>query len=77
MQDNDKAIDTLFLDENNRFHHIIENLNSGLHSFYHAGEEQFMVLEANDSVMLRLNTLDFDESLVFSGKGAKKKQLSN
>ena len=70
--DNDKAIDTLFLDENNRFHHVIENLNSGLHSFYHGGEEQFMVLEANDSVMLRLNTLDFDESLVFSGKGAKK-----
>lgn len=70
--DNEKAIDTLFLDDNNRFHHVIENLNSGLHSFYHGGEEQFMILEANDSVMLRLNTLDFDESLVFSGNGAKK-----
>ena len=29
-----------------------------------------MVIEPNDSIMIRLNTLDFDESLVFTGQGA-------
>ena len=31
-----------------------------------------LLLEANDSIMFRLNTADFDESLVYSGSGAKK-----
>lgn len=65
-------IDTLFLDENNRFSYKIETLNPGLHSFYHGNENQIVVIEPNDSIMIRLNTLDFDESLVFSGSGSKK-----
>ena len=72
LYDNLAPIDTLYLDENNRFSRTIENLNSGLHSFIHGGEYQVLILEPNDSIMLRLNTLDFDESLVFTGKGAKK-----
>lgn len=31
-----------------------------------------ILLEPNDSIMFRLNTYDFDESLVFTGNGAKK-----
>jgi hypothetical protein len=72
LYDNLAPIDTLYLDENNRFSRSIENLNSGLHSFIHGGEYQVLILEPNDSIMLRLNTLDFDESIVFTGKGAKK-----
>ena len=30
------------------------------------------ILEPNDSIMFRLNTVEFDESLVFTGAGAKK-----
>lgn len=65
-------IDTLFLDENNRFSYKIETLDPGLHSFNHGNEYQIVIVEPNDSIMIRLNTIDFDESLVFSGPGSKK-----
>jgi hypothetical protein len=72
LYDNIAPIDTIYLDENNRFSRKIENLNSGLYSFVHGGEYQVIILEPSDSILLRLNTLDFDESLVFTGKGSKK-----
>ena len=65
-------IDTLYLDENNRFAYRVESLDPGLHSIVHGDEYQIIILEPNDSLMVRLNTLDFDESLVFSGMGSKK-----
>ena len=64
--------DTFSLNSNNRFLHKITNLESGLYSIKHGGEYQMMILEPNDSIMFRLNTYDFDESLVFTGNGAKK-----
>lgn len=67
-----KVVDSLHLDSNNRFIYKIENLHSGLYSFTHGGEYQLILLEPNDSVMFRLNTYDFDESLVFTGVGARK-----
>ena len=67
-----KVADTLTLDSNNRFIHKIENLKPGLHSIIHGGEYQMILLEPSDSIMFRLNTYDFDESLVFTGNGAKK-----
>jgi hypothetical protein len=72
LYDDVAPIDTIYLDENNRFSRKLENLNSGLHSFIHGGEYQIMILEPTDSILLRLNTLDFDESIVFTGKGSKK-----
>ena len=70
--DTDATIDTIYLDKSNRFLYKVEKLNPGLHSFVHGSEYQVVVLEPSDSVMIRLNTYDFDESLVFTGKGAKK-----
>lgn len=67
-----KIVDSMTLDANNRFIHKIENLQPGLYSITHGGEYQMLLLEASDSIMFRLNTYDFDESLVFTGKGAKK-----
>lgn len=67
-----KVTDTFDLDDNNRFIHKITNLQAGLYSIRHGGEYQMVLLEPNDSIMFRLNTFDFDESLVFTGKGAKK-----
>ncbi len=67
-----KVADTFVLDANNRFIHKITNLQSGLYSIRHGGEYQMVLLEPYDSIMFRLNTYDFDESLVFTGKGAKK-----
>ena len=68
----ESTIDTLFLDNENRFSYKVQSLNPGLHSFVHGSEYQVVVLEPNDSIMIRLNTYDFDESLVFTGRGAKK-----
>lgn len=65
-------IDTLKLDKNNRFLYKIENLNPGIYYFRHQPENQIVLLESGDSLHIRLNTIDFDESLVFTGKGAKK-----
>ncbi|GAA4270145.1 TlpA family protein disulfide reductase [Hyunsoonleella aestuarii] len=64
--------DTIILDGNNRFLYKIENLTEGLYTFRHGDEFQMVLLESQDSLLLRLNTLDFDESLVYSGRGAKK-----
>ena len=67
-----KISDTFALDANNRFIHKITNLESGLYSIRHGGEYQMVLLEPKDSIMFRLNTYDFDESLVFTGNGARK-----
>ena len=67
-----QKFDTLFLDTANRFFKKLENLQPGLYTFSHGGEYQMALLESKDSVMVRLNTVDFDESLVFTGDGAKK-----
>lgn len=72
LYDDSSPIDTVYLDKNNRFSYQIGAVSPGLHSFIHGGEYQVIILEPNDSIMLRLNTLDFDQSLVFTGRGAKK-----
>ncbi|MGA1227256.1 MAG: TlpA family protein disulfide reductase [Tamlana sp.] len=66
------VIDTVKLDGRNRFLYKIDNLNEGFYSFRHGGEYQMILLEPKDSILFRLNTLDFDESLVFTGEGDKK-----
>ncbi|NMH89947.1 TlpA family protein disulfide reductase [Flavivirga algicola] len=68
----EETIDTIKLDNRNRFLYKIHDLEEGLYSFRHGYEYQMILLEPKDSVLFRLNTLDFDESLVFTGKGAKK-----
>lgn len=70
-----KIIDTILLDKNNRFLKKFENLKEGYYYFNHGIESQYMYLEENDSLMLRLNTWDFDESLVFAGKGAERNNI--
>ncbi|GAA3580433.1 hypothetical protein [Snuella lapsa] len=71
-----EVIDTVRLDKNNRFIYKFDNLIPGLYSFSLQSSEgleyQTVLLEPNDSILFRLNTLDFDESLVYTGIGAKK-----
>ena len=66
------VIDTIKLDGNNRFIYKIKKLQTGFHTFRHGAEIQIVLLEPHDSIMFRLNTYEFDESLVFTGIGAKK-----
>ncbi|MBT8221631.1 MAG: transaldolase, partial [Eudoraea sp.] len=65
----DTPLDTAFLDMSNRFVMKLDSVSEGLHHFQHHPEEQYVYLEKGDSIQLRLNTINFDESLVFSGTG--------
>jgi len=65
-------VDTIRLDSENRFLSKIESTKSGFYGFSHGNEYQLILLEPNDSITIRVNTLDFDESLSFSGIGSKK-----
>ena len=71
----DKVIDTLFLGKDNKFLGKLENANEGLYHFTHGNENQYIYLEPKDSLMLRLNTWDFDESIVYAGKGAERNNI--
>ncbi|MFA5298155.1 MAG: hypothetical protein WC389_08115, partial [Lutibacter sp.] len=71
----EKVIDTLLLDENNRFLINFPSLKEGLYTFMHGTEFQYIYLEPSDSVLVRLNTWDFDHSLVFNGKGSAKNEF--
>ena len=65
----DEPLDTAYLDQFNRFTIELDSVVEGLHHFQHHPEEQYVYLEKGDSIQLRLNTINFDESLVFSGTG--------
>ncbi|MFD0797538.1 transaldolase [Maribacter chungangensis] len=62
-----EVIDSAKLDEANRFTFKLNSVDDGLYHFNHAPEFQYVYLEKGDSLLMRLNTLYFDESLVFSG----------
>ena len=66
-----KIIDTIVLDKKNRFAYQIKDIEPGLYNFWQGKEVQNVLIQPNDSLMLRLNTYDFDESLVYSGIGAR------
>jgi hypothetical protein len=51
---------------------VIDSVQDGLYNFNHLPEFQYILLEKKDSLVLRLNAVDFDESLVFTGKGSSK-----
>jgi len=64
---NEVVVDSAKLDKDNLFSFTIENVEEGLHHFDHTPELQYIYLEPGDSILIRLNTMAFDESLVFSG----------
>ena len=65
----DEPLDTAYLDQFNRFAIELDTIVDGLHHFLHHPEGQYVYLEKGDSIQLRLNTINFDESLVYSGIG--------
>ncbi|MFD2567883.1 hypothetical protein ACFSRZ_10905 [Pseudotenacibaculum haliotis] len=75
LYDNEVVLDTFYLNQNDVFLGEIPALNEGLYYFKHGNEHQYIYLEPQDSLLVRLNTWDFDESLVFSGKGAERNNL--
>lgn len=66
-----KILDTVYLDSRNKFSYKIDSAQSGLYLIQHRPETQNIYLTPGDSLLLRANTLAFDESLHFSGSGAE------
>ncbi len=71
---NNKVFDTVKLDGNNYFSYQFENPEKGIYFFNH-NEYQAVYIEPGDSILLRVNTIEFDESLSFSGQGGSKNNL--
>lgn len=69
---NDGITDTIALKKDATFLGKFKNLKEGLYYFKHGPELQYVFLEPSDSLLIRLNTWDFDESIVFSGRNANR-----
>lgn len=67
-----KVIDTIELDKNNRFFQKYDTLSAGMYTFKHDPEYQYIYFDKGDSLMIRLNTHEFDNSLTFCGRGDEK-----
>jgi hypothetical protein len=67
-----KVIDTIPLKPNNTFFIAFDSLTPGLYSFRHDPEYQYVYFEKNDSIMVRVNSKEFDESVMFCGRGDQK-----
>lgn len=70
----DRVLDTVKLDSNNFFRYKTDKIKAGLYSLKH-NETQVFYIEPGDSLLLNVNTMDFDESLAYSGKGASQNNL--
>ena len=74
LEKNDNIVDSIPLDAHNRFLYEFKDFESGLYRFVH-WEHQLLHIEPGDSIMIRVNTLEFDESLSFSGKGSERSRF--
>ena len=72
ITDHDTFVDTIPLKTDNTFLGSYKNFKEGLYYFKHGPEYQYVYIEPKDSILIRLNTWSFDESLVFSGDNAEK-----
>lgn len=72
---NNVIIDTIKIDSENNFIKNYNNLKEGLYTFKHGIEFQYIYFQPSDSILIRLNTWDFDESLVFNGRGSSKNEF--
>lgn len=67
-----KIVDSAKIDVNQKFRFLLDSIKIGLYTFKHGAEYQYLYLEPKDSLLIYLNTWDFDESLIFSGRGSAK-----
>lgn len=63
-------VDSISLKEDNTFSYKFNDPVSGIYTFQH-NEFQMFYLQPGDSLMVRVNTMSFDESLHYSGFGSK------
>jgi peroxiredoxin len=68
----DKVLDTIYLNDKNQFLKKFDSLTPGMYVFKYEPEFQYVYFDKNDSLMVRINPLTFDESIVFCGRGDEK-----
>lgn len=68
----DEIIDSIPLNKDNTFFIKFDSLSPGLYTFKHDPEYQYVYFDKNDSLMVHVNSKDFDESVVFCGRGDEK-----
>lgn len=64
-------LDTLILDHQKKFGYRIEDAEAGIYCLKNGPEKQIFYLKPGDSILIRANSTDFDESLHFSGRGGE------
>jgi len=69
---NNIKIDSIELDTDNKFFKQINNVDSGIYRIEHLPEYQNILVDKGDSIWIRVNGEDFNESLSFSGIGSSK-----
>ena len=69
---NNIKIDSIELDADNKFFKQINNVDSGIYRIEHLPEYQNILVDKGDSIWIRVNGEDFNESLSFSGIGSSK-----
>jgi hypothetical protein len=67
-------LDTVKLDSHNFFLYKTDKIKPGLYSLKH-NETQVFYIEPGDSLLMNVNTMDFDESLAYSGRGGEQNNL--
>lgn len=68
----DQVLDTLKLKKDNTFFIKFDSLEPGLYTFKNTPEFQYVYFDKNDSIMVTINSKEFDESIVFCGRGDEK-----
>jgi peroxiredoxin len=66
------VIDTIPLQKDNTFFVEYDSLAPGMYTFKHDPEYQYVYFDKNDSIMVHINSKDFDESIIFCGRGDTK-----
>ena len=69
---NNIILDTLFLKNDNTFFKKFDSLTPGLYTFKNEPEYQYVYFVKNDSIKVHIDSKDFDESIVFCGRGDQK-----
>ena len=67
-----KVIDTLALDSNNKFSKKFDFLAPGMYIIKHSNNNKYVYFDKNDSLNLRINTNDFEHLSSFYGIGKDK-----
>ncbi|GAA0870859.1 thioredoxin family protein [Gangjinia marincola] len=75
LETTSKKTDTAFLTDKGEFYFSLDLDSAGLYRFSHYPEQQNIYLTPGDSLKLRLNTIEFDETLQFSGTRAAENNL--